>query len=99
VRDFTPRLSPDSSLFDFWPIQPPAVIPGTCTSSHRAANYAKARDQIKDLRALLWDGKPAVRYMAALSIIRLSSSKAAVVCVDTGQSSGPQFALYATNFQ
>src|SRR5262249_7443828 len=66
-----------SPLSDFRPIQAPAATPGTCGSTNAPRTAQTQRDQIKDLRALLWDGKPAVPYMAALFIICLSSSKAA----------------------
>jgi HEAT repeat protein len=60
------------------------------TAAAQALGECKQRDQIKQLTALLSDDKPAVRYMAAASIIRLSSSKAAVGSLETGKSSGPQ---------
>jgi HEAT repeat protein len=63
------------------------------TAAAEALGECKQPDQIKHLTALLSDDKPAVRYMAAASIIRLSSSKAAADSRDTGKSSGPATAL------
>jgi hypothetical protein len=62
------------------------------TAAAQALGECKQPDQIKHLTALLSDDKPAVRYMAAASIIRLSSSKAAADSRD-GKSSGPATAL------
>jgi len=56
----------------------------------QALGECKRRDHIKHLRGLLWDGKPAVRYMAAASSIRLSSSRAATGSIKTTKSPGRQ---------